>query len=156
MQEHGSDVARIREQITNDYIAGKLGLDGLALGMGRHSFITKRQENIGALHEQLLSLVGDEAIAIVIEATDAVPETLTRSDILAVFQRELADSVELEPLCNALQEAWNAVDLFDAPVDLLNLAAFAGVNRLRERFGDESARKMIFAPPTAHRDISPS
>jgi hypothetical protein len=138
MQGHGSDVARLRDQITKEHIAGKLGLQGLAAGMGRHDFITARQERVALFQEQLHDLVGDQSIALVTETLDAVPETATRSDVLAVLQYELGSSKETATLCNHLQEVWKAVDL------------------LKERFGDEPTRKMILAPPTVQRDIPPS
>ena len=90
-------------------------------------------------------------------------DTLTRFDVLTVLRRELASSEEVELLCNALQEAWQAIDLLrervegeQALMDLSGVAAFAGVNLLKARFGDETARKMILAPSTARRELPPS
>ena len=153
MQKQVSEVAALREKIAAEYMAAKLGLEGLNLGTARHDFIEARLERVGVFHEQLHNLVGDASIALVVETYESLPDTLTRSDILAIFQHELAGSAEAEPLCNALQQAWKAVDLFDAPVDLSNLAAFAGVNRLRDRFGVEQTRKLLCAP--SRRDIPP-
>ena len=138
MGEYGSDVARIRDQITKEQIAAKLGLQGLAAGMGRHDFISARQERVAVFHEQLHHLVGEQAIALVTETLDSVSETATRPDVLAVLQYELGDNEETAILCNHLQEVWKAVDI------------------LKERFGDEPACKIILAPPTAHRDLPPS
>lgn len=164
MQKQVSEVARIRELVIKEHMAGKLGLEGLAAGMSRHQFITKRQENIGALQGQLQELVGDAALALVIEAMEMVPDTLTRSDVLAVFRRELKNPEEREPLCHALQEAWNAVDLLvercgdeHTPVDLNSLATFAGVNLLRDRFGDEQTHQLLCAPSSSPvRRLTPS
>src|SRR5436190_3108027 len=138
MQKYGSDVARLRDQITKQHIAGKLGLQGLAAGMGRHDFIIARQERVAVFHEQLHDLVGDQSIALVNETLDSVPETATRSDVIAVLQYELGDGEEVTTFCHHLQEVWKVVD------------------RLKERFGDESACKMILAPPTVHREIPSS
>jgi hypothetical protein len=116
-------------------MAAKLGLEGLSYGTSRHSFITARMENMGILHEQLQDLVGDEAIALITETIEALPDTPARSDILAVLQRELDNDEERELFCNHLQAAWQAVDL------------------LKERFGDEQTRKLIFAPSTTRREL---
>lgn len=131
-----SEVATIRQQIMNEHLAGKLGFEGLAV-TSRHSFITARQERVALLHEQLHELVGDGSIALVNETLDNAPETATRSDVLVVLHYAF-DHEEIELLCNDLQKVWQILDL------------------LRERFGDEPARKMILAPPTARQDISPS
>jgi hypothetical protein len=68
MQEHKSEVARLRQQIEDEHEAAQRGLSGIASGFARHDFITKRCENIARAHEQLITLVGpDTAIAIVAE-----------------------------------------------------------------------------------------
>jgi hypothetical protein len=157
MQQNVSEVAAIREQIAVEHMAAKLGLQGLNVGNARHSFITARLENMGTLHEKLRGLVGERAIALVSETLDAVPETLARSDILAVVRRGLDSSEETERLCDDLQGIWKAIDLLNAPVDLSSVAAFTGVSLLRERFGDETACKLIFAPSSSHvKEIPPS
>jgi len=160
---HVSEVAAIREHIAAEHMAAKLALQGLNVGTARHSFITARQENIGALHEQLQDLVGDEAIALVSDTLEAVPDIPTRVFVLAAFQHSFTRSEEVERFCNALQEAWKALDLLQerlggeqALMNLESLAAFSGVDLLRERFGDEQAHKLIFAPSTARREIPPS
>ena len=105
MQAQVSEVAAIRERIAAEHMAAKLGLEGLNCGTSRHSFITTRMENMGVLHEQLQDLVGDKAIPLIAETIEALPDIPTRSDVLAVFRRELANPEEVELLCNALQEA---------------------------------------------------
>jgi hypothetical protein len=62
MQTSVSEVAQLREQIAAEYLAAKLGLEGLNTGTAHHAFITARQERIGDLHGELRELVGDEAI----------------------------------------------------------------------------------------------
>jgi hypothetical protein len=61
-----SEIARLLQQIDQEYQASKLGLQGLASGTARHDFITAKTDNIGKCHEQLVDLVGPEqAISII-------------------------------------------------------------------------------------------
>jgi hypothetical protein len=60
-----SEVARLLTQISAEYEAAKRGLSDLALGTARHDFITARMEQVGALHTELHTLVGDVAIAMI-------------------------------------------------------------------------------------------
>ena len=68
--EKHSDVARLRQRIAQEYEAATRGLTGLASGTARHSFITRRMEQIGTCHETLKQLVGEQ------EATRMLAETL--------------------------------------------------------------------------------
>lgn len=61
--EKKSEVARLMQQIAMEYQAAQQGLTGLAYGTSLHQFITQRLEHIGACHEQLAQLVGDEQAA---------------------------------------------------------------------------------------------
>jgi hypothetical protein len=63
--EQRSEVARLLAQISDEYEAAQRGLSGLASGVSQHEFITARMENMGQLHSQLHSLVGDIAIAMI-------------------------------------------------------------------------------------------
>jgi len=63
--ENRSEVARLLLQIKTEYEAAQRGLKGLSYGMSRHDFITARMENMGRLHKELKSLVGDVAIAMI-------------------------------------------------------------------------------------------
>ena len=63
--EQRSEVARLLAQINAEYEAAQRGLSGLCYGMSQHAFITARMENMGQLHTQLQSLVGDTAIAMI-------------------------------------------------------------------------------------------
>ena len=72
-----SEIARIREQIEAEYMAAKLGLEGLRSGTARHDFINARQERIGALQEELQQLVGNEALVLVAQTLQALPELAT-------------------------------------------------------------------------------
>ncbi|MBE3559174.1 MAG: hypothetical protein IMW89_08120 [Ktedonobacteraceae bacterium] len=64
-QEQRSEVARLLARISAEYEAAQRGLTGLAYGVSQHEFITARMENMGRLHSQLQSLVGDAAIAMI-------------------------------------------------------------------------------------------
>jgi hypothetical protein len=64
-EEHGSEVARLLSQISAEYEAAQRGLTGLAYGTSKHDFITARMENMGQLHSELQSIVGDAAIALI-------------------------------------------------------------------------------------------
>ncbi|MBA2678889.1 MAG: hypothetical protein H0U76_10920 [Ktedonobacteraceae bacterium] len=66
MSENKSEVARLLQQIQEEYEAAQRGLLGLAEGKARHEFISKRFENMSNTHERLKELVGpDGAIALV-------------------------------------------------------------------------------------------
>ena len=142
MQSHVSEVVALKERIAAEQMAAELGLVGLNYGTSQHAFITARLEKIGVLHQKLQNLVGDDAIALVAATINAVPDIPTRADVLSVlrsvFQRELPNPEEVEPLCHALQEAWQAIDL------------------MKDRFGDEHARRLLFAPSSVVREVSPS
>jgi len=61
--ESKNEVVRIRRQIELEYEAAQRGLYGLALGTARHEFITAKMEQIGAHHEALKKLVGEQQAA---------------------------------------------------------------------------------------------
>jgi hypothetical protein len=65
VREHRSEVARLLLQISAEYEAAQRGLTGLSYGMSQHEFITARMENMGQIHTQLQTLVGDLAIAMI-------------------------------------------------------------------------------------------
>lgn len=65
--EQRSEVARLLAQITAEYEAAQRGMTGLSLGTAQHAFITARMENMGQLHSQLQTIVGDAAIAMIAE-----------------------------------------------------------------------------------------
>ena len=58
--ENRSEVARLRQRIAEEYEAAMRGLSGLAAGTATHEFITKRMEQMGACHETLKQLVGEQ------------------------------------------------------------------------------------------------
>lgn len=133
--DYSSEVARIRQQITSEYVAAKWGLSGLAVGYSRHQFITARQERIGVLHGQLQSIIGkDQAIKIVAETLTDIPEQATRQHLVDVLLHELGDTEEVAHLIDWIRDMWETVDL------------------LKKRFGEETTHKIIKAPAW----ISPS
>ena len=69
-QENRSEVARLRQRIAQEYEAATRGLTGLAYGTAKHEFNTRRMEQMGACHETLKQLVGEQ------EATRMLAETL--------------------------------------------------------------------------------
>lgn len=75
MSEQNSEVARLLAQINSEYEAARQGLSGLAQGIGQHHFITKRMEQIAELHSQLRSLVGDEAMALIVHELNRMEAT---------------------------------------------------------------------------------
>lgn len=66
-----SEVARLLDQIKEEYEAAVRGVSGLAQGVSRHSFITARMENMGKLQTQLDELIGDNAIALVVNCLES-------------------------------------------------------------------------------------
>jgi hypothetical protein len=72
--EHKSEVARILARIAQEYEAGRNGLQGLAQGTARHSFITARMENMARLQNELEKLVGEQAIGLVATRLDQLSD----------------------------------------------------------------------------------
>jgi hypothetical protein len=120
-----SEVAFIRESIEVAYMAAQWGLTGLALGTSQHRFITARMERIEEGRQELQTLIGEQAIGMVAETLQNVPEKPTRYDIEKVLWHELGNTEKTAHLLDYLKEAWETLDL------------------LTERFGIEDARKMI-------------
>jgi hypothetical protein len=71
-----SEIARIRQQIADEYQAAQLGLYGLAAGTSRHQFITARMERMGEAFTRLTELVGSpqQAMQVVVETLANLPE----------------------------------------------------------------------------------
>ncbi len=125
-----SEVARMKQQVAAEYLSARLGLSGLAYGTSRHRFITSRMERMGETLETLSQVVGskEEAMHIIAETLQEVPDKATRHDILTVLLHELGDSEATQHLLDYIKELWETVDL------------------LIERFGPEAAHKIIDAP----------
>jgi hypothetical protein len=69
---HQSEVARLLSKITAEYEAAQRGFSGLAYGTAQHDFITARMENLGQLHSELQTIVGDSAMALIVDALNSV------------------------------------------------------------------------------------
>jgi hypothetical protein len=75
MTNNKSEVARLKQQIAEEYAAAQAGLSGLAVGVARHQFITARMERIQAYHRNLQLLVGEqEAMQVVQQAMEETVE----------------------------------------------------------------------------------
>jgi hypothetical protein len=68
-----SEVAQLLNQIEMEYIAAQRGLTGFAES-AMHAAITARLENMGRLHENLRAIVGDDAIRLMAERLETLPE----------------------------------------------------------------------------------
>lgn len=84
-----SEIARLRQQIEEEYVAAQLGLHGLRYGNARHDFIEARMKRMGAIHQRMHRLVGERAIALVAETIEALPARPSRERILDLLEREL-------------------------------------------------------------------
>jgi hypothetical protein len=126
-----SEIARIRETIAKEYMAAKWGLTGFAQGTAKHAFISARMERIEEGRKALEAHVGNEAIALVAETIETVPEKPTRHHIQEILRHELGNTKDIEYLLGDLKDVWETFDL------------------LIELFGIEDARKMINALPHA-------
>ena len=105
-----SDVARVRQQIAAEYLSAQLGLFGLAEGTTRHSFITNKMERMGESFETLAEMMGKEqAIQIVAETLQEVPEQVTRHDLLKVLLHELGDSEATQHLLDYIRDMWETM-----------------------------------------------
>jgi hypothetical protein len=69
-----SEVARLLAQVSAEYEAAQWGLTGFASGAARHTFITARMEQMSRLHTQLRAVVGDDAMRLLTEQLDRLPE----------------------------------------------------------------------------------
>ena len=69
MKSH-SAIARLKEQRDAEAEAAQVAMYGPAQGISRHQFITARMERMGRLHEELKSLIGDEADYYLISAME--------------------------------------------------------------------------------------
>ena len=65
-----SEVARLMQQITEEYETAQRGLSGTAI-TAPHAFITTRMENMGKLQGELQQVVGEhDAMALMVEAIE--------------------------------------------------------------------------------------
>jgi len=76
--ETKSEVARILAQIEQEHEACRSGLQGLAQGISRHSFITARMEQMSKLHQELMELVGTSAMGLIVMRLDKTAQPSER------------------------------------------------------------------------------
>ncbi|HZO72396.1 MAG TPA: hypothetical protein VFB60_09350 [Ktedonobacteraceae bacterium] len=81
MDERGSEVARLREQITAEIEAMHRGFKSFAVGVARHEFIRARMERIGG-HQDLLAehLGPEDAATFVCELYITATNPTTKND----------------------------------------------------------------------------
>ena len=69
-ERNGSEVASLLSRITAEYEAAQRGLSGIAYGTAQHEFISARMESMGRLHSELQTIVGDSAMALIVDALE--------------------------------------------------------------------------------------
>jgi hypothetical protein len=68
----GSEVALLRQQIENEYLAAVNGLTGMAI-KSRHDFIAARYRRLDELHDELSVYVGhDTATKVISDISDKI------------------------------------------------------------------------------------
>jgi hypothetical protein len=73
MRGEQSEVAQLLAQIETEYIAARRGMSGFA-EIAKHAAITARLENMGRLHAHLQEIVGEDAIRLIAERLETLPE----------------------------------------------------------------------------------
>ena len=73
MKTHQSEVTQLLNQIEAEYVAAQRGLTSLAEG-AKHAAISARMHNMGRIHENLRTIVGDEAIRLIAERLETIHE----------------------------------------------------------------------------------
>src|ERR1700730_11705332 len=63
MRESMSEVARLRQHITEEIEAMQRGFSGFAAGVARHEFIRARMEQLGGHQDELAEYVGEDDAA---------------------------------------------------------------------------------------------
>lgn len=58
-----SEVSRLKAEIELENAACRYALNAPSLGVARHSFITRKMERMGELHEELKKWIGEEKTA---------------------------------------------------------------------------------------------
>ena len=98
--QNNSEVACLLQQIRDEYVSAKRGLSDFAYGTAQHQFITQKTENMAKLHDQLQALVGDEAIPLIVEVLNSVPDvTYFISSISIVVCKSMRNGEKMyEPL----------------------------------------------------------
>jgi GGDEF domain-containing protein len=68
-----SEVSRLLRQIEQEYQAAHTVLDAYTV-TAQHAFITARLEHMSQIHDHLQQIVGDEAIRLIAECLEALPD----------------------------------------------------------------------------------
>jgi hypothetical protein len=68
-----SEVSRLLQQIEQEYQAAHTALDAYTV-TAQHAFITARLENMSRIHDHLQQMVGADAIRLIAERLEALPE----------------------------------------------------------------------------------
>ena len=89
--EQRSEVARLLSQIRAEYEAAQRGLVGLSYGVSQHEFIAAKMENMGRIHVQLQSIVGDAAIAMIAEQLNTPDSKEKRKGEVHMYPHPEAD-----------------------------------------------------------------
>jgi hypothetical protein len=63
-----SEVARLRQRIEEEITSMHLLMNGPAV-VGRHELITHKYRNLGAYHQELTQLVGEQPAAMIVNET---------------------------------------------------------------------------------------
>ena len=74
MQNNQSEIGTLLQQIEQEYQGAQTALNAYAV-TAPHAFITARLEQIGRMHECLQQIVGEDAIRLIAERLEALPET---------------------------------------------------------------------------------
>jgi hypothetical protein len=78
----GSEIARLRQRLEEEYIAGRRALYELASGWAQHRFISARMENMERCHKRLAELVGEE------KATEIACEVFSEATAVSMTKSE--------------------------------------------------------------------
>lgn len=73
MQHQRSEVSTLLQQIEYEYQAAQTALDDYTV-TAPHAFITAHLEQISQIHEQLQQIAGQDAIRLIAERLEALPE----------------------------------------------------------------------------------
>jgi hypothetical protein len=82
-----SAVAALRQKIDEEDKSAKLGLSGLASGTARHEVITAKMERVSALHEELRTHVGDQAMPLFVQCLDGAEIDQANSVVARLLQQ---------------------------------------------------------------------
>jgi hypothetical protein len=58
-----SEVARVKAEFELQNAAAQYALNGMSLGVAKHSFITSKLDRMGELHEEMKKIIGEEEAA---------------------------------------------------------------------------------------------